>query len=134
MVNWLGEQGCEVVGVELWREKDGQPQWVASSDLSPESDHSAMQFIENCQNEPGALFNLTWFEPAKSNFDNYARVRLLTDRFQEDGASLFDVGYIIEVYPGGKYEVEFSEANGTTTAQIIANASELRLDEPESYQ
>ena len=132
VVSWLERHGCEIVGVELWRERGGQPQWVASSDLSPASDHSAMQLIENCQNEPGALFNLTWVEPAKSNFDNYTRVRLLTDRFREDGASLFDVGDIIEVYPGGKYEVEFSDSMSVTYAQIVANASELRLDEPEN--
>ncbi len=63
VVSWLNQRECEIVGVELWREKDGQPQWVASSDFSPASDQSAMQFIKNCQSEPGALFNLTWVEP-----------------------------------------------------------------------
>jgi len=63
VISWLDRQGCEVVGMELWREKDGQPQWIASSDFSPASDLSAMQFIERYQNEPGALFNLAWGEP-----------------------------------------------------------------------
>lgn len=133
VVNWLNRQRREIVGAELWREKDGQPQWVASSDFSPASDQSAMQFIKNCQNEPGALFNLTWLEPDKGKFDNYTRVRLLTDRFRVEGANLFDIGYIIEVYPGGKYEVEFSDSMGISYAQIVANAGELRLDEPESH-
>ncbi len=129
VVSWLERQGCEIVGMELWRERDGQPQWVASSDFSPASDQSATQFIENYQNEPGALFNLTWLEPAKSNFENYTRVRLLTDRFREDGASRFDVGYIIEVYPGGKYEVEFSGAGGVTTAQITVREQDIQSAE-----
>lgn len=59
--------------------------------------------------------------------DNYSRVRLMTDRFQSQGALCFDVGYIIEVYPDRKYEVEFSDSKGVTTAQIVASEEELQL-------
>ena len=58
--------------------------------------------------------------------DNYSRVRLMTDRYKLQGASWFDVGYIIEVYPENKYEVEFSNPDGITTAQIAAGGDELQ--------
>ncbi len=62
--------------------------------------------------------------------ENYSRVRLLTDKYQSEGASCFDVGYIIEVYPDNKYEVEFSGLDGITTAQIVADENDLRLAPP----
>ncbi len=58
--------------------------------------------------------------------DNYTRVRLMTDKYKPQGASWFDVGYIIEVYSENKYEVEFSNPSGITTAQIVASESELQ--------
>lgn len=60
---------------------------------------------------------------------NYSRVRLQTEKYQSLGAYLFDVGYIIEVYPNGEYEVEFSDANGITTAQIVAHEEDIQLAE-----
>lgn len=59
--------------------------------------------------------------------DNYSRVLLLTDKYQSEGAHCFDVGYVIEVYPESKYEVEFSGPDGVTTAQIVADGNELQL-------
>ncbi len=59
--------------------------------------------------------------------ENYSRVRLLTDKYQSEGASCFEVGYVIEVYPDRKYEVEFSDPNGITTAQIVTSEEELEL-------
>ena len=64
-------------------------------------------------------------------FENYSRVRLQTDNYQSEGARCFDVGYVIEVYPDNKYEVEFSDANGTSFAQIVAQEGEIQLDEPQ---
>ena len=55
----------------------------------------------------------------------YNRVRLVTNRFKPEGAEQNAIGYIIEVYPNGKFEVEFSDADGITTAQIVAAESEL---------
>ncbi len=62
--------------------------------------------------------------------ENYSRVRLQTDNYQSEGAFCFDVGYVIEVYPDNKYEVEFSDLNGDTTAQIVAFEKELELAPP----
>ena len=62
--------------------------------------------------------------------ENYSRVRLQTDTYQSEGARCFDVGYIIEVYPNSRYEVEFSDLNGTTTAQIVVSGEELELAPP----
>jgi Domain of unknown function (DUF4926) len=60
----------------------------------------------------------------------YSRVRLLTDRFYSEGVALGDIGYVIETYPGGNYEVEFSRSDGTTIALVVAREDELVL-EPE---
>jgi hypothetical protein len=60
---------------------------------------------------------------------NYDRVRLITDFFQSSGAALYDVGYIIEVYDDGGYEIEFSDADGVTKAQIVAYEKDLQLAE-----
>jgi len=64
--------------------------------------------------------------------ENYSRVRLLTDKYQFEGASCFEVGYIIEVYPDNRYEVEFSASDGITTAQIVASEEELQPAPPTS--
>jgi hypothetical protein len=38
------------------------------------------------------------------------------------------LGYIIEVYGDGNYEVEFSDpATGTSLAQVVVNGSEIVL-------
>lgn len=58
--------------------------------------------------------------------ENYSRVRLLTDKYQPEGAARGDIGYIIETYPDGAYEVEFSDTNGITFAQIVARLEELQ--------
>jgi hypothetical protein len=57
---------------------------------------------------------------------NYSPVRLLTDRFRDKGLETGAIGYVIEVYPNGDYEVEFSEpASGITIAQVVAKEGEL---------
>ena len=62
--------------------------------------------------------------------ENYTRVRLITDKYLPQSATRGDLGYIIETYPDGAYEVEFSDANGITFAQIAAQENELQEDEP----
>ena len=57
----------------------------------------------------------------------YARVKLVSDRHRADGASAGMLGYIIELYPNGKYEVEFSNPDGTTIAQVVVDEGELAL-------
>lgn len=35
------------------------------------------------------------------------------------------VGYIIEVYPNGNYEVDFSNTDGTTLAQVVVTEQDI---------
>jgi hypothetical protein len=60
-------------------------------------------------------------------YKNYSRVRLVSDRFQEENARRGDIGYIIEIRSPTDYEVEFSEADGTTRALIVAKPDELEV-------
>lgn len=63
-------------------------------------------------------------------FEIYQRVRLVTDRFAStDRVTTGAIGYIIEVYPDGNCEVEFSDEDGITYAQIVANPDELEVAE-----
>ena len=55
----------------------------------------------------------------------YSRVRLLVDRYQGEGADVGAFGYIIEVYPEGNYEVEFSDSEGITYAQLVVTEQEI---------
>lgn len=55
----------------------------------------------------------------------YSRVMLVSDDHKGDGAARGMIGYIIEVYDDGHYEVEFSDSSGTTIAQIVASENEL---------
>lgn len=60
----------------------------------------------------------------------YSRIMLLTDKFREEGVSLGDIGYIIEVYPDGNYEVEFSDSStGVTITQIVVKESDIEIAE-----
>ncbi len=64
---------------------------------------------------------------------NYARVRLLTNQYRDEGLSDGAIGYVIEIYDGGtngvEYEVEFSRNDGTTIAQVIVKPAEIELAE-----
>lgn len=62
--------------------------------------------------------------------ENYSRVRLLTDRFISEGLRYGTMGYVIEVYGDGNYEVEFSDAKGISVAQIVVQEAELEVCEP----
>lgn len=59
--------------------------------------------------------------------ENYSRVRLISDKYQDDGASVGAVGYVVEVFENGDYEVEFSKLDGTTYAQITAHREDLAV-------
>ena len=67
--------------------------------------------------------------PKKPALAKFSRVCLQTEKYNSLGACLFDVGYIIEVYPDSGYKVEFADANGIRTAQIVAREEELQLAE-----
>ena len=55
----------------------------------------------------------------------YTQVRLTTNKYEREGGSVGMLGYIIEAYADGKYEVEFSDANGITIAQFVAGEEDL---------
>lgn len=61
--------------------------------------------------------------------ENYSRVMLLTDAYLNDGVGTGAIGYVIEVYPNGQYEVEFSDESGISIAQIVASADQIALSE-----
>ncbi|HET6552558.1 MAG TPA: DUF4926 domain-containing protein [Dyella sp.] len=44
---------------------------------------------------------------------------------QHDELRAGDIGYIIEDYGDGNYEVEFSNADGSTRAQVVVNEKDL---------
>jgi hypothetical protein len=59
-----------------------------------------------------------------------ARVELVTDKYAGEGATRGMIGYVLEKYPDGNYEVEFSNSQtGETIAQIVVERSEL-IDQP----
>ena len=59
-------------------------------------------------------------------YNNYTKVRLTTDQYQDKAVSHGAIGYIIEVYEKGNYEVEFSDREtGITIAQIVVNYTEI---------
>jgi len=60
---------------------------------------------------------------------NYSRVRLLVDTYSQEGAKIDSIGYVIEVYPDEKYEVEFSDEHGITIAQIVVGSDEIIVAE-----
>lgn len=55
----------------------------------------------------------------------YSRVKLVTDRFRDAGATEGMLGYVILLHPDGRYEVEFSDTEGTTIAEIVADNKDL---------
>ena len=60
---------------------------------------------------------------------NYDRVRIITNDHKDEGVSEGAVGYVIETYDDGDYEVEFSDPGGTTLALLALNESDLELAE-----
>jgi len=63
----------------------------------------------------------------------YDRVRIVTDRFRDEGVPSGAIGYIIEAWEEGVLEVEVSREDGTTIAQFVAKGHELELAEDEEH-
>ena len=62
-----------------------------------------------------------------SGFALYERVRIVTDRFAEENAPAGTLGYIIDEYDDGAFEIEVSNpSTGETIAQFAARPEELR--------
>lgn len=61
-----------------------------------------------------------------SRFQLYERVRVVSDRFAGENAPAGTLGYIIDEYDDGAYEIEVSNpATGETIAQFAARADDL---------
>ncbi|RLK39450.1 DUF4926 domain-containing protein [Cupriavidus plantarum] len=63
------------------------------------------------------------------NISIYSRVRYVGGEDAQDGLSVGDIGYVIEDYGDGHYEVEFSNADGTTRVQAVIQNQDLKLAE-----
>jgi hypothetical protein len=61
----------------------------------------------------------------------YDRVRIVTSRFESQGAPAGRHGYVIEKYPDGNYEIEVSDPDtGETIALFAATPEDVERDEP----
>jgi hypothetical protein len=59
-------------------------------------------------------------------FSLYDRVCITSNQFSQDGAPAGSIGYIIECYEDGAFEVEVSDpATGRTVAQVVVGPEEL---------
>ena len=59
----------------------------------------------------------------------FEKVRLLTDKYINDGIKTGDVGVILGDYDGKYFEVEFFDVNGITIALFAIPKYELELVE-----
>jgi hypothetical protein len=62
----------------------------------------------------------------------YSRVRYVGLVNTQEQIHLGDIGYIIEDYGDGNYEVEFSNFDGTTKAQVVIAERDLELSEKQA--
>mgnify|MGYP000666248262 CR=1 FL=1 len=58
--------------------------------------------------------------------ENYSRISLLTNRYKSENLPKGSIGYIIETYDDGAYEVEFSDLNGITIGLLAVRESEIQ--------
>lgn len=56
---------------------------------------------------------------------NYSKVKLVTNCYVQKGVGIGSIGYVIEIYPDGNYEVEFSDKDGITIAQLVLGSNEI---------
>jgi len=59
----------------------------------------------------------------------FQKVRLLTDKYLEDGIKSGDIGFIVEKYDEEHFEVDFSDKDGTTICIFSFPIDELELAE-----
>ena len=63
------------------------------------------------------------------NMKPFQKVRLLTDKYVDEGIKKGDIGVILEDYDGENFEVEFSDSNGITIALFAFSRNVLELAE-----
>ena len=61
------------------------------------------------------------------------RVRIITDRFRQEGAPAGTIGYVTERRANGALGVEVPERDGTAVARLVAAEDELELAEDEEH-
>jgi len=69
-------------------------------------------------------------EGAEVAIPQYAKVRVLSDRFASEGVSANTVGYVIELHEdesGTAYEIEVMDEQGHTRALVVAREPELAI-------
>ncbi|KWD61418.1 hypothetical protein WL76_27395 [Burkholderia ubonensis] len=59
----------------------------------------------------------------------YNRVRYIGQSNAQERIYPGDIGYVIEDYSDGNFEVEFSNPDGTTRAQVVVAGRDLELAE-----
>ncbi|WP_182188227.1 DUF4926 domain-containing protein [Pectinatus frisingensis] len=57
----------------------------------------------------------------------FQKVRLLADKYIDEGIKTGDIGVILEDYDGENFEVEFSDSSGNTIALFAIPGKELEL-------
>ena len=58
----------------------------------------------------------------------YSPVKILSPKYGGEKLKVGDIGYIIEVYDNGKYEVEFSDSKtGEDVAILVLDEEEIEL-------
>ena len=57
----------------------------------------------------------------------FQKVRLLTDRYVNEGIKKGDIGVILEDYDGNNFEVEFFDSNGFTIALFSFPKEEIEI-------
>jgi hypothetical protein len=62
----------------------------------------------------------------------YSKVRVITSRHLDEGIAWGEVGYVIEDFGDGNYEVEISSPDGTTIAMFVAAEGDLEILNRES--
>ncbi len=59
----------------------------------------------------------------------FQKVRLMTDKYVNEGIKRGDIGIILEVYNENNFEVDFSDSNGITILLYSFSKDELELAE-----
>ena len=59
--------------------------------------------------------------------NQYSLVRLNSDKYQSEGIEEGSKGYIVDIFDGPHYYVEFSEPDGSTIALLTLTEDEIQL-------
>lgn len=57
----------------------------------------------------------------------FSHVRLVTNRFANEGAPKGTLGFVIEKYPNGDLEIEVTAPDGSTHAQFVARIEDIEF-------